>query len=218
MRPRSIVVLAALLTAAAICALAQPNAVFEIDYSDANLIPAKWSLTLHPDGSGHFRSQRGNAAPTGEIEAPDINRDVQVSPQFAEHVFQVAVHKQLFHDGCESHMHVAFQGMKKLIYKGPAGEGSCEFNYSKDADIDGLASSLMSVANTLIEGARLQTLLLHDRLGLDKETEALMESANDGRAQQIGSIRDILERLADDPAVLNRVKRRARLLLQKAND
>jgi hypothetical protein len=73
------------------------------------------------------------------------------------------------------------------------------------------------VATTLIEGARLQTLLLHDRLGLDRETEVLVESAEDGRAQQIGSIRDILERLAQDPAVLERVKRRARMLLTKAD-
>ena len=103
-------------------------------------------------------------------------------------------------------------------YQSPAGEGSCQFNYSKDNEIQGLADSLMSVATTLIEGARLQTLLIHDRLGLDHETEVLVESANDGRAQQIGSIRDILERLADDPMVLDRVKRRARLLLSKAND
>lgn len=218
MRRCSIFVLCALLAAGGLCALAQPAAVFEIDYSNPNLVPGKWTLILHPDGSGHFHSERGNAKPTGEIEAPDINQDIQVSPPFAEHVFRVAVHKELFHAGCESHLPVAFQGMKKLIYKGPAGEGSCEFNYSKNSEIEGLADSLMSVATTLIEGARLKTLLVHDRLGLDKETEVLVESANDGRAQQIGSIRDILEQLADDPTVLDRVKRRARLLLSKANN
>ena len=115
-------------------------------------------------------------------------------------------------------MNVAFPGTKKFVYQGQEGEGSCEFDSSKDNEIQGLADSLMSVANTLIEGARLQLLLKHDRLGLDHETEVLVESANDGRAQQIGSIRDILERLADDPMVLDRVKRRARLLLSKAND
>jgi hypothetical protein len=209
---------AALLAAGAMCAWGQAAPVFELDYSNSNLIPARWVLELHPDGSGHFLTHRGNAAPTDEIEAPDINRDFQVSAGFAQHVFQVAVKKKLFREGCESHMNVAYQGTKKFLYQGPAGEGSCEFNYSKDGEIQGLADSLMSVANTLIEGARLQTLLVHDRLGLDHETEVLVESANDGRAQQIGSIRDILEQLADDPMVLERVKRRARLLLSKAND
>lgn len=218
MKLRFIAALAILLVLGSLGALAEPAPMFEVDFSNPSLIPGKWTLVLHPDGSGHFHSQRGNAAATDQIEAPDIDRDIEVSPQFAEHVFQVAVRKELFHGGCESHLRVAFQGTKTFTYKGPAGEGSCEFNYSKDSDIDGLADSLTSVANTLIEGARLQTLLIHDRLGLDKETEVLVESANDGRAQQIGSIRDILERLADDPEVLDRVKRRARLLLQKAKD
>jgi hypothetical protein len=70
----------------------------------------------------------------------------------------------------------------------------------------------------MIEGARLQSLLLHDRLGLDRETEILTESAADGRAQQIGSIRDILERLAEDDSVLERVRRRARALLDRARN
>jgi len=216
--PGSACAAAALMAAGALCAMAEPAGVFEMDYSNPKLIPAQWVLEIHPDGSGHFRTQRGNAAPTNEIEAPDINRDIQVSAQFAEHVFQVAERKRLFQAGCESHLNVAFQGNKKFEYRGPAGEGSCEFNYSKDNDIQTLGDSLMSVANTLIEGARLQTLLIHDRLGLDHETEILVESANDGRAKQIGSIRDILERLEDDPTVLDRVRRRARLLLSKASD
>ena len=150
-------VVAGLMAAGAACAWGEPAPVFELEYSNRNLIPAQWTLEIHPDGSGHFRSQRGNAAPTEDIEPPDIDRDFQVSAPFAQHVFQVAERKRLFHAGCESHMNVAFQGTKKFVYQGPAGEGSCEFNYSKDNEIQGLADSLMSVANTLIEGARLQT-------------------------------------------------------------
>lgn len=190
--------------------------VFEIEFSNPGLVPAQWTLEVHPDGSGHFRTERGQAPPQG-IEAPDIDRDIHLSAQFAEHVFQIAERKNLFRRGCDSHLKVAFQGMKKLTYSGPDGQGSCQFNYAKDPEIQALGDSLISVATTLIEGARLQTLLLHDRLGLDKETEILVESATEGRAQQIGSIRDILERLAEDPAVLERVKRRARMLLSKAD-
>jgi hypothetical protein len=147
-----------------------------------------------------------------------LNQDVRLSAQFAQHVFVLAEHKRLFRSGCESHLKVAFQGTKKFTYTGPQGQGSCEFNYAKDPDVQALGDSLVSVATTLIEGARLQMLLQHDRLGLDKETETLVQSAADGRAQQIGSIREILERLTEDPAVLERVKRRARMLLAKADD
>jgi hypothetical protein len=44
-----------------------------------------------------------------------------------------------------------------------------------------------------------------------------MEAAGDGRAQQICTIRGILERLAGDPEVMDRVRKRARALLARAN-
>jgi len=208
--------LAGALLAGAASAGAAGDPVFQVDFSNPGLVPAQWTLEFHPDGSGHFRTERGQAQGQG-VEPADVDRDIQLSPQFAAHVFEVAERKSLFRGGCESHLKVAFQGTKKLTYSGPAGQGSCEFNYSRDSEIQGLSDSLISVATTLIEGARLQMLLLHDRLGLDRETESLVESAADGRAQQIGSIRDILERLAEDPGVLERVKRRARILLTKAD-
>ncbi len=192
--------------------------VIRVDFSNPGLIPAQWTLEFHPDGSGHFHSVRGNATPPDpHIEAPDIDRDVQVTPKFAVHAFEVAQHHKLFNSGCESHLKVAFQGMKKLSYSGPKGEGSCEFNYSRDAEIQGLGDSLVAVATTIIEGARLETLLQHDPLGLDQEIQNVQEAAGDGRAQQICSIRDILERLSEDPAVMERVRKRAKALLARAD-
>ena len=47
-----------------------------------------------------------------------------------------------------------------------------------------------AVAQTILEGARLEVLLQHDRLGLDQEMEFLTEALQDGRAQQICAIRD----------------------------
>ena len=215
----------ALLLALAGAALAVPayggdDSILRIDFSNPGLTPSQWTLEFHPDGSGHFRSERGTAAPPDAtlIEAPNIDRNVQVSVKFAERAFEIAHHHKLFHSACESHLKVAFQGTKKLSYAGPEGEGSCEFNYSKDVEIQGLGDSLVAVATTIIEGARLETLRQHDPLGLDKEIQTVQEAAGDGRAQQICSIRDILERLSQDPAVMERVRKRARALLAHAEE
>jgi hypothetical protein len=204
--------------AGAVCASAsaEGNTVFEASFSNPGLVPAQWTLEFHPDGTGHFKTLRGQA-PSEGIVAPDVDKEIRLSPEFVARVFQLAEKKNLFKKGCDSHLKVAFQGTKKLTYTGPAGQGSCEFNYSKDPEIQGLGDSLVSVATTLIEGERLQALLMHDRLGLDRESEVLVELAGSGQAQQICSIRDILERLAEDPTVLERVKRRARMLLTKAD-
>ena len=44
-----------------------------------------------------------------------------------------------------------------------------------------------------------------------------VEAAGDGRAQELCSIRDILGRLAEEPAVMERVRKRAKALLAHAD-
>lgn len=213
------VILALALAALSTAARAESDPVIRVDFSNPGLTPSQWTLEFHPDGSGHFRSQGGARVDDPRfIEVANIDKNVQVSPKFAEHAFQVAQHKKFFQSDCESHLKVAFQGTKKLTYSGPKGEGSCEFNYSKDNEIQALGDSMVAVATTIIEGARLEKLLQHDPLGLDKEIQNVQEAAGDGRAQQICSIRPILERLADDPAVLERVRKRAKALLAHADE
>jgi hypothetical protein len=194
--------------------------VVSVEFSDPGLSPPHWTLILHPDGSGHFHSERGNVQPASleAIDAPDVDRDIRLSAQFAGRVFDAARQHKLFNWSCESHMKVAFQGWKKLSYTGPEGQGSCEFNYSRDREIQELGDSLVAVSSAILEGARLETLLQHDRLGLDREMEYLMDASGDGRIQQICVIRGILERLAEDQDVMERVRKRARVLLAKAQE
>jgi hypothetical protein len=200
--------------------------VFQLDFSNPGLSPSHWTLAIHPDGSGHFQTGPGNAAPGGTPgstqesspgkDAPNVDRDIQLSAEFAERVLQTAHQHQLSKSQCENHTKVAFQGWKKLKLSGPDGEWSCEYNYSNDKEIQALGDSLVAVAETIMEGAQLESLLQHDRLGLDSKMEYMMEAAEEGRLQQVCAIRGILERLADDPAVLERVKKRAKVLLAKA--
>lgn len=204
----------------AIAANSSAGPVFEIDFSNPEAIPAHWTLTMDADGRGHFHSERGAARGDGSLvtETANIDRDVRLSAAFVERVFQTARHQKLFSGGCESHLKVAFQGVKKLTYTGPEGQGSCAYNYSKDKEVQALGDSLIAVAGTIVEGARLEMLLQHDRLGLDREMEYLAEAAGERHAQQIGAIREILERIADDPAVMDRVRKRAKLLLASADE
>jgi len=202
-------------TALAAGARCESGPVFQVDYSNPGRTPSHWTMTLHPDGSGHFRSEHDIAADgtAEEIKAPDVDRDIGVSRKFAEHVFSEARQRSLFSRDCESHLKVAFQGWKKLSYSGPEGEWGCQFNYAKDKEMGALGDSLVAVADMIVEGARLETLLVHDRLGLDGEMEYLVEAAGDGRLREVGAIRGILERLSDDPEVMERVRKRARVLL-----
>jgi hypothetical protein len=211
----------ALVLGLALPAVAETRAgpVFEVDFTNPGLSPSHWTLTLSKDGTGHFRSERGNTPVTGleNMEAPSVDRDIQVSAEFAARVFQTSLRHNLFNETCESRSKVAFTGWKKLSYSGPEGKGTCGFNFAKDKEIQDLGDRLVAVAGTIVEGARIEALLQHDPLGLDKETEYLVEAAGDGRAQQIVAIRGILERLAEDESVMERVRHRARVLLARTD-
>jgi hypothetical protein len=208
-------VVAAFMLATGIHAAPVPDPVVQVDFSNPELSPPQWTLILHPDGSGHFRSPMASTTKGAmeEIEAPGIDRDIQVSKGFAAHVFDAARSHKWFGEPCESHLKVAFEGWKTFAYVGPQGQGSCTFNYSRDREIEALAESMVAVSQTILEGARLEVLLQHDRLGLDSEMDFLTQAVQDGRAQQVCAIRDILQRLAQDDSVLDRVRKRARSLL-----
>jgi hypothetical protein len=194
------------------------SGVFTADFTNPGTTPSHWVLTLHRDGSGHFHAEGSDASPAKKtgIEVSDEDRDVQLSREFTAQIFAAAAQHDWFNKNCESHAKVAFQGWKKFSYSGPEGQGSCTFNYSQDKQIQALGESLIGVAETLREGARLELLLQHDRLGLDREMEYITDSAKDGRLREISAIREILQRLAEDDELLERVRKRARTLLAQA--
>jgi hypothetical protein len=195
------------------------GSVVKVEFSNPGLTPAKWTLSMHPDGSAHFHTDpdQVTAAQLHAIEPGPIDRDVILSQDFTDRVFDTIHHHKLFSEDCESHLKVAFQGWKKISYSGPDGQGSCEFNYSRNKDIQALGESFVAVASTIIEGARIELLMQHDPLGLDKEIEYLKEASDDGRLQQVCAIRDILTRLQDDSGVMERVRKRARMLLAESS-
>lgn len=207
---------AVLLAGGAALAQGTPNSEIRLDYSNPKLIPAQWTLILRPNGSGHFHAERGNAPPANPetMEPQMIDRDVQLSGQFAGRIFRTIQEHPLRQGHCESRNKVAFQGLKTLEYRGPLGTESCTFNFAKDRDVGAVTDSLISVAATLIEGERLTMIWQHDPLGLDHEIQFMTEAAADGRLQQLCAIRDTLEKLAADPGVMERVRRRAGTLSQ----
>lgn len=210
--------LAVLLVTAVVQTHAAPMDEVKLEYSNPQLIPAQWTLVVWPDGRGHFQAVRGNAAApdSSSIEPQVIDQDVHLSGEYAGRIFEMLQRHPPQPGHCENHSKVAYQGTKTLEYRGPDGTRTCTFNYAKDRELGEVANSMMSVAATLIEGARLTMIWQHDPLGLDKEIEFIMEAAADGRLQQICAIRDTLQRLAADPGVMERVRKRAAKLSESS--
>jgi hypothetical protein len=186
-------------------------------YENPKLQPPKYVLTVAEDGSGHFQSEGGGPTDGQTMSSEPQDRPIHVSKTLREGMFTTARKYKLFAISCDDGgKNIAFQGNKTLEYEGPEGKGSCMFNWSKNAQIDKLTDQFEAIAATLDEGGKLQRQYEHGRLSLDAEIEVLEQMVHDGRAIELENIAPILQTLAGDEAVLQRVQRRARALLQAA--
>jgi hypothetical protein len=187
-------------------------------FENPKLQPAQYSIDVNEDGSGHFRSEPGNAAaPDAEGVAPQpMEADITIDEPLRSVLFKTARSHNFFGVACEStKVKVAFTGKKALQYTGPDGNGSCTFNWSRDQQVMKVSDDLIAVAFTLEEGRRLIVEHEHSRLSLDAELEELQDAAKSGRAQQIQNIAPQLEAIAADEKVMARARNRARQLLGK---
>jgi hypothetical protein len=197
--------------------VAAPVGQIRFTYENPKLQPQKYVLTVDEDGTGHYRSEVSAAEPTDSEGTPTGSQDrpIHISKALRESMFAAARKNKLFAIACEDReKNIAFQGTKTLEYEGAEGKGSCVYNWSGNSQINKLSDQFEAIASTLEEGSKLQHQYEHGRLSLDLEMEFLEQMVKDGRATEVGNIAPILQTLADDEAVLQRVQRRARALLQ----
>jgi hypothetical protein len=193
------------------------QAQIRFTYENPKLEPHKYVLTVEEDGSGHFRSEGAGPTDGQSMSSEPQDRPIHISKALRDSMFAAARKNKLFAISCDDGgKNIAFQGSKTLEYEGPEGKGSCIYNWSKNAQIDKLTDQFEAMAATLDEGSKLEREYEHGRLSLDAEMEILEQMVHDGRAIEVENIAPILQTLAGDEAVLQRVQRRARALLQGA--
>jgi hypothetical protein len=200
-----------------VAAQGETQAQIRFTYENPKLQPQKYVVTVGEDGSGHFRSEGGGPTDGQSLSSEAQDRSIHISKALRDAMFASARKNKLFAFSCDDGgKNIAFQGKKTLEYEGPEGKGSCMYNWSKNAQIDKLTDQFEAMAATLDEGSKLQRQYEHGRLSLDSEMEILEQMVHDGRAIEVENIAPILQTLAGDEAVLQRVQRRARALLQGA--
>jgi hypothetical protein len=194
---------------------APPVAQIRFTYENPKLEPHKYVLVVGEDGSGNYHSEGSASSADGQSMASEpLDRPIHVSKAVRDSMFAAARKNKFFAKSCDDGgKNIAFQGTKTLEYEGPDGQGSCIYNWSKNAQIGKLTDQFEAIAATLDEGSKLQRQYEHGRLSLDSEMEILEQMVHDGRAMEIENIAPLLQTLAGDEAVLQRVQRRARTLL-----
>ncbi len=197
---------------------AQTAAQIRFTYENPKLEPHKYVLVVGEDGSGNYHSEGSGSSADGQSMASEpLDRPIHVSKAVRDSMFAAARKNKFFAKSCDDGgKNIAFQGTKTLEYQGPDGQGSCIYNWSKNGQIGKLTDQFEAIAATLDEGSKLQRQYEHGRLSLDSEMEILEQMVREERAIEIENIAPLLQTLSGDEAVLQRVQRRARTLLEAA--
>lgn len=134
-----------------------------------------------------------------------------------EKIFTAARTLNRFNTDCASKAkNIANTGKKTLTYSGADGTGSCTYNYSEDKNVAMLADTYLAIANTMDVGRKLEFERRFDRLGLDAELISLERQVQEKNALEIGTISAILNVIASDVDLMQRVRLHASKLLEQA--
>jgi hypothetical protein len=199
---------------------AKTQAEVSFQFERTGLAVPRYTLRLREDGMGNYQADQAEIPATATSmrgqAAQHIDRPINLSQATVAKVFKAARALNYFNVECESKAkNIANTGKKTLSYTGADNSGSCTYNYSENKTVDTLTDIFFGIASTLDEGRRLEFLHRYDRLGLDAEMISFAQEVDAGRALELGTISPTLASIADDTALIQRVRLKAQKMLEQ---
>ncbi len=181
-----------------------------VDYDRPGLIVPHWKISVPPRGAAEYTGKPDKGIDPGVVtfRISDAGR--------AKLGDLLARSKGL--QPCETKSKgLANMGLKSVTFAATDGpEVHCSFNYTDNKPLSQAVEYVVALAGTLQAGLELERLHRFDRLGLDPVIARLSDDVKEGRAVEMGAIQPTLESLITDEAVLDRVRIRAKQLLDQA--
>lgn len=110
---------------------------------------------------------------------------------------------------------IANTGAKTLTYADPQRRFSTTYNWSEDKSIQQLTNYFSGIYWTEYYGRRLAQQHRFDKLALNDTLSAMVGASKRGELSELQLVQSILQAIAEDGAVMNIARMRARQLLQR---
>jgi hypothetical protein len=189
-----------------------PTVTFAFDFPGS--LPDHYVVSVSDDGRASYDSD-GKFSPESAPGDP-FHSDFTLSQATRVRVFDLAKRAHYFDGEIDSRKKVAFTGTKILTYKDAEKNTHASYNYASAPAIQELTALFQGLSNTLEFGYRLDYYLRHQKLALDDELKKMDEMSKNGELEEVSAVAPVLQKIADDPAVIKVVRARARRLLQLA--
>jgi len=208
--------LALVLLFAASALLAQPPASARVTFEQSwpTRDPQWFELVVQPDGIAKYRSLPlpDPKAPANDPPEP-YEFTFTLSPQSRDFTFAVASRLTEFRPTLDK-SNVAFTGTKTLRYEAPPATSSISYNFSSSPELTRLTDLMQGLSQTIELSQSLQFQLRFDKLALDSSLRRAEELTSFHQLFEPQILTPVLTRIADDPAVMNIARQRARRILQ----
>jgi hypothetical protein len=185
---------------------------FELNWPASN--PQSYVISVQERGRASYQSQP-RAEQKGDSQ--DLfTMDFIASEPTRTKIFELAKELNYFHGDFETKYKVANTGNKTLTYRDGGKESKTTVNYSSNPRMNELIEIFQKMSTTFEMSRKLDYDIRFDKLGLDRDLKAMEELNKSHYLIELQVISPTLERIANDPSVMNISRQRARRLLGQA--
>ena len=131
-------------------------------------------------------------------------------------IFELTKELNYFHGEFESKYKVANTGDKTLTYRNGEKVSKTTVNYSSNPRMMELIDIFQKMSTTFEMSRKLDYDIRFDKLGLDRDLKSMEEMNKGHNLMELQVISPTLERIANDPTVMNISRQRARRLMGQA--
>ncbi len=176
--------------------------------------PQNVDISVQATGPTNYVSRNPFSPPEQKGADPDYILNFTMSERNRDKLFRAAQAANYFHGDFTFKKHaVASTGKKTLTFADRDRHFETSYDYSDNNAIQEITGIFEGVSRTVEHGRKLQFLRRFDKLGLEDELKGM---ENESNLAELQIIAPTLESLANDPAILNIARQRAKRLLAKA--
>jgi hypothetical protein len=193
-----------------------PTVRFHVSWQAAT--PQEYDVQVTSTGSARYLSRNPTQPPDANgVRDEDYVLEFTMSEANRRKIFALAEQARFFDGQFDYTKHaIANTGKKTLGYADPSRHFQTTYNWSENAAIDQLTKIFGGISSTIEHGRKLKFLRRFDKLGLEAELKGMEMLAENQDLAEIQIIAPMLESIANDAAILNIARQRARRLLALA--
>jgi hypothetical protein len=183
---------------------------FNLDFPGAD--PTHFAVSVSSDAKASYDSRTDKTS--DDVAVDTFHLDFQVSNQTRDRIFELAGKADYFAKALDSGKDkIAFTGTKILTYKDAGKDTRATYNYSTIPAVQMLTGIFQNLSNTLECGRRLDFDYRYQKLALEAELKRMETMQKEGDLQDLQAIAPILQKIANDPSLINVSRARAGRLI-----